>query len=199
MGIEIRFEIGEKYSNTYEKFSVSSTGFTKEWRSLVGELQKDIDKGNSNAQLSMGLVYRFGIGVSRDSNKAHKLLEKSATKGHTDAQIHLGFMYADGKEVEQDIELAVSWLGKAAVSGSTDAVERLLLLRANNPDIKLYDCEVQEAIYVDQFRKIKRLVDENNSNLRSVKAHLKNKPSDKQKSQLLKMEKQFVTAKKAYE
>jgi len=71
-------------------------------------------EGGKEAQNSLGLKYRDGLGVEQDFKEAVKWFEKAANQGVADAQNNLGIMYAEGLGVEQDFKEAVRWYQKAA-------------------------------------------------------------------------------------
>ena len=71
-------------------------------------------KGVKEAQNSLGVNYRDGLGVEQDFKEAVKWFEKAADQGVADAQTNLGIMYVEGLGVEQDFKEAVRWYQKAA-------------------------------------------------------------------------------------
>ena len=46
-------------------------------------------QGNADAQNNLGLLYRQGLGITRDDWKAREWFEKAAKQGHTQAQRNL--------------------------------------------------------------------------------------------------------------
>ena len=53
-------------------------------------------RGNTNAQLVLGLLYYSGKGVMQDYAEAAKWLHLAAKAGNADAQCNLGMMYGKG-------------------------------------------------------------------------------------------------------
>jgi len=82
-------------------------------------------EGGKEAQNSLGLKYRDGLGVEQDFKEAVKWFEKAANQGVADAQNILGGMYAEGLGVEQDFKEAVKWFEKAADQGAAMAQNNL--------------------------------------------------------------------------
>jgi tetratricopeptide (TPR) repeat protein len=100
-------------------------------------------EGDAEAQLTLGVMYATGKGVSVDDEEAVQWLRKAAEQGHRSAeynlgefyyygkgwyrkaaehgnplaQYKLGLMYKDGDSVPQDDEEAVKWFRKAAEQG----------------------------------------------------------------------------------
>jgi len=82
-------------------------------------------EGVKEAQNSLGVNYRDGLGVEQDFKQAVKWFEKAADQGVADAQNNLGIMYAEGLGVEQDFKQAVKWFEKAADQGAAMAQNNL--------------------------------------------------------------------------
>src|SRR5437016_5615813 len=72
------------------------------------------EKGDAQAQLSLGSLYASGMGVSRDLSKAAKWDRKAAQQGLARAQLRVAFEYANGVGVKTDHIEAVKWLRRAA-------------------------------------------------------------------------------------
>ena len=95
------------------------------------------DQGDPLAALYMGMFYRDGKGVPKNSAYASKYLALSmptlqsfANDGEAWAQQNLGWMYESGIGVPRDQELARQWYQKAAAQGSeyaSTALNRLPL------------------------------------------------------------------------
>ena len=64
---------------------------------------------NAEAQLFMGVLYRYGLGVKLDLKQAANWYERAAENGDVDAQNEVGFFYELGLGVKQDIWIAESW------------------------------------------------------------------------------------------
>ena len=102
-------------------------------KNVVRELLHAAEQGDANAQFILGVLYRDGDGVPKDTTEAAKWFRKAADQGIADAQVHLirlaaeqgdaaaqlklGFKYASGNGMPQDDAEAVKWLHKAAMQG----------------------------------------------------------------------------------
>ena len=78
------------------------------------------NKGDSNAQLNLGICYYYGNGVARDFAEAVKWYRKAAEQENGDAQLALGKCYQKGKGVNQSDSEAEMWFQKAAENGCYD-------------------------------------------------------------------------------
>ena len=77
----------------------------KKWKTVA-------EKGDAEAQHSLGQMYYQGIGVLQDYKQAFYWSKKSAEQGYAHAQHDLGVMYSNGQGVIQDYKKAVYWLKK---------------------------------------------------------------------------------------
>ena len=99
----------------------------KEWRPLA-------EKGNTDAQYGLGLIYDSGKGVPQNNAEAVRWYRMAAEQGDADAQSSLGFLYAKGQGVPQDLVQAHLWLYLAAAQGDKGAAkERDLLVKKMTP------------------------------------------------------------------
>ncbi len=87
--------------------------------------------GHADAQLKLGLMYHFGLGVKEDDAVALDWFRKAADQGNADAQFFLGQMYTFGwgthKDPDPDLQ-AVQWYFKAALQGHAEAQFNLGLM-----------------------------------------------------------------------
>ena len=84
------------------------------------------ERGESGAQLLVGLAYYFGeyqdgTSIEVDYEQAVYWLRMAADSGHSYAQWHLGGMYREGKGVQRDIKKAARLFLQAAKSGNVKA------------------------------------------------------------------------------
>ena len=75
------------------------------------------EKGDSDAQLIMGLRFFHGMDGRRDLRRARKWYAKAADQGDAEAQVELGLMLAQGQGGKVDLADAVAWFRKAAEAG----------------------------------------------------------------------------------
>jgi len=94
----------------------------KRWReAAVRWWRKAADKGNADAQISLGHAYWNGSGVVVDKREAVRWLRKAAGQGNADAQTSLGHAYWRGSGVVADEREAVRWFRRAAERGGANA------------------------------------------------------------------------------
>jgi TPR repeat protein len=89
----------------------------KEYARLSTYLQAPANSGDARAQELLGIMYRYGQGVTKDPKKAITYLTAAANaRGvHPLAQYHLGTMYFAGEGVHSDPVTALKWLQIAVV------------------------------------------------------------------------------------
>ena len=81
------------------------------------------EQGNAEAQVSLGVMYQKGLGVSQDYKEAVKWYRISAEQGYAETQFILGTMYKDGQGVLQDYALAHMWFNLCGSRGNKDCVK----------------------------------------------------------------------------
>ncbi len=84
-------------------------------------IKSQADKGDAQAQLTLGNYYTSGTGVSRDLVKAAKWHRKAAEQGLARAQLRVAYEYANAVGVKLDRIEAVKWLRRAAEQGMPEA------------------------------------------------------------------------------
>jgi len=85
------------------------------------QLKARAEKGDAQAQLSLGSLYASGVGVSRDLGKAAKWHRKAAEQGLARAELRVAYEYAYGDGVKTDHVEAAKWLRRAADQGLPEA------------------------------------------------------------------------------
>ena len=83
----------------------------------IKELRSKAEKGDGEAQFSLGVCYMNGDGVQQNMAEAVKWYRKAAEQGYADAQNNLGVCYEDGNGVQKNMTEAVKWYRKAAEQG----------------------------------------------------------------------------------
>ena len=86
----------------------------KLWRPLA-------DQGLAPIQLSLGVMYAKGQGVSQDYVEAIRWFRRAAGQGNVNAQYYLGSFYVEGKGAAQSYAEAQRWYRKAAEQGNASA------------------------------------------------------------------------------
>ena len=80
------------------------------------------EEGVPSAQLRVGYMHFYGLGVSQDYGIAHRWVLAAARQGSSMAQHLLSRMYCYGWGVPQDLGEAFKWCRKAAEQGLADAM-----------------------------------------------------------------------------
>ena len=93
------------------------------------------ERGDSEAQRRMGLMYDTGKGVPQNYSEAMKWYSKSAEQGDSEAQRFIGEMYYFGKGVPQNYSEAMKWCLKAAEQGNSDAQCRIGFMYSNGEGV----------------------------------------------------------------
>jgi len=88
-------------------------------RSKYAEAQRQLaERGDANAQYTVGLMYAMGQGVAQDDAASVKWYRLAAEQGHADAASELAFMYRLGAGgVPRDYVEAAKWYRQTAVQG----------------------------------------------------------------------------------
>jgi len=92
---------------------------------LLGPL---VEAGDADAMYQLAQLYRNGLGVDTDPEKARDLLFGAAHMSHLDSQYLLGLFYLKGIGGEQSIDQARLWLDRAANHGHRQASRALASL-----------------------------------------------------------------------
>lgn len=74
-----------------------------------GEILALAESGDARAQLSLGNLYRYGLGVPEDDAEAVKWFRKAAEQGNSQAQVNLAWLYGHGQGVPKDSAEAAKW------------------------------------------------------------------------------------------
>ena len=89
------------------------------------------ERGDAEAQVSLGWMYQTGQGFARDYHQAAHWYRAAADQGNGLAQYSLGELYAVGLGVPQDFAQAVAWHRRAAEGGNVSAQFRLAYFYEN--------------------------------------------------------------------
>lgn len=101
-------------------------------------------EGVPEAQRKIGVMYRHGLGVAKDDEKAIYWYRQAAKNGHIRAQNSLGVMYLFGMGVKRDPKEAAHWLQEAAGQGDAKGQENLGLMYLNGNGVQQSD---QTAVF----------------------------------------------------
>lgn len=86
-------------------------------------------KGDSEAQFTLGNMYRTGKGVEIDNEKSIYWYRLSAKNGHTNSQYNLGRAYHTGHGVQKNYQLAAHYYYLAADQGNDSAKKNLYAMQ----------------------------------------------------------------------
>ena len=100
----------------------------KDYAQALAILEPLAESGNSQAQVTMGIMYDFGHGVAKDQAKAVEWYIKAAEQGIPVVQHDVGVKYFQGQGVEQDYLKAAYWWEQSANAGLADSQFNLGLL-----------------------------------------------------------------------
>ena len=89
----------------------------------IQELTKEATRGNADAQVNLGWMYNFGMGVRQNYAEAFKWYKLAAEQGDASAQVKLGWMYNFGMGVRQNYSEAKEWFGKSCDNGSQEGCD----------------------------------------------------------------------------
>ncbi len=95
------------------------------WDAPQPECAEEALLGDPGCQFALGNLYRSGVGVPRDPQKALHWYRRAAEQGHDAAQYELGVMYESGLGAAPNLALAVVWIRQAAAQGLARAQNHL--------------------------------------------------------------------------
>jgi len=98
----------------YGQENVSADKQFSEWRTKA-------EKGDAEAQFTVGYFYAVGQGVTKDEIEAVKWYRKAADQNLAGAQFNLATCYEKGQGVAKDMVEAVRWYRKAADQNVAEA------------------------------------------------------------------------------
>jgi TPR repeat protein len=88
-------------------------------------LEAQAERGDAEAQFSLGARFANGKGPALDYAQAAHWYRKAAEQSHALAQFNLGVMYAEGQGVLSDKAQSMLWFDRAAHLGDPGAQYRL--------------------------------------------------------------------------
>lgn len=90
--------------------------------------EKLADNYDLAAMRNLGHLYRKGLGVEKDGDKARTYYLAAAKRGFAPAQYNLARMYLAADGIAFDREAGMSWLRRAAANGFAPAQQYLQLM-----------------------------------------------------------------------
>jgi len=110
----------------------------QQYASALKLFEAAAQKGNREAQHTLGFMYRDGRGTKRNDAKAMAWYRKAAEQDYAPAAYNLGLMYAQGEGAKADPAAAQRWFRRAADHGSVEAQVKLA-------EIAIFDEKYEEA------------------------------------------------------
>lgn len=93
-------------------------------KTALETLKSEAQRGDKNAQFSVGVLYDNGQGVPQDYREAAQWFRKAAEQGHAPALNNLGTLHVDGQGVPQSRVVAYALYNLAAADNETAAKNR---------------------------------------------------------------------------
>jgi len=121
-------------------------GVEQDFTKALSWYKRAAEMGFDRAQANVGTMYLKGQGVPQDYVKAAEWFTKAARNGHMIAQYNLGVMHEFGKGVEKSKTKALAWYNLAAKAGHKQALNKLSILVAGEPDVKVKETDKPAAI-----------------------------------------------------
>lgn len=99
-------KLGNMYSN--------GEGVSQDYNKAFSWYKKSATQGNSEAQLSLGVLY---AGLRGDEVEGFKWMYKAAEQGNAEALLNIGMAYEHGVGVSSDVDESKKWYRKACDKG----------------------------------------------------------------------------------
>ena len=106
----------------------------QDYQKALAILKNVADRGNANAQHTVGVHYDRGLGVQQDHREAFKWFLIAARNNSPYAQYNVGIMYYKGLGVKKNYNAAVRWLKFAAGNGHKNAAISLRIIQGKSND-----------------------------------------------------------------
>jgi len=89
-----------------------------QYKRAAEHLNKDVSKGDPQAQNALANLYYLGLGQTSNYRRAAELYHAAAQQGYGPAQLNLGHLYKQGLGVIENAERALGWYVQASMAGS---------------------------------------------------------------------------------
>jgi len=116
-----------------------------DYATAFDELRPLADKGDPNAQFTLGFMYDYGQGVRRNAIEAIWWYRKAAEQGSAVAQFTLGGIYESGRGAPKDLIAAYRWYSLAAESLPPGEIRNTVIERQDTVAGQLSDSELAHA------------------------------------------------------
>lgn len=139
------------YAASYEEGKQAY--LNKDYESALKILKPLAEEGDSQAQITMGLMYDYGHGVEKDPAESIKWYRMAAEQGVPLVQHDIGVKYFQGQGVKQNYLEAAKWWELSASAGIADSQFNLGLMHYRGIGIpkdyvkaaKLFDAAAEQG------------------------------------------------------
>ncbi|MEO1925582.1 MAG: SPOR domain-containing protein [Gammaproteobacteria bacterium] len=114
------------YAGTYEEGKQAY--LSQDYQRALEILKPLAENGNSQAQITLGLMYDYGQGVDKDPTESINWYRMAAEQGVPLVQHDIGVKYFQGQSVEQNYDEAAKWWEMSASAGIADSQFNLGLM-----------------------------------------------------------------------
>ncbi len=125
---------------TFETFDYEANDKTFKEKLII----KKYDTNNTQDQVTIGLKYLNGDGISKDASKAFEWFQKAAKQNNANGLYRLGYCYYNGIGVNRDKGEAASQYEKSANLGNKDAMEAVSKMYINGDGVTK---DLSKALY----------------------------------------------------
>lgn len=100
--------------NLGQQYETGNNILSQDYAEAMKWYLKAANQGNKFAQSSLGDMYYYGRGISKDPQQAVDWYRRAAEQNYAKTQHDLGYMYYHGEGIPQDYQQATYWYRKAA-------------------------------------------------------------------------------------
>eukprot|EP01027_Heterolobosea_sp_BB2_P019030 GEZU01026735.1.p1 GENE.GEZU01026735.1~~GEZU01026735.1.p1 ORF type:complete len:167 (+),score=27.94 GEZU01026735.1:309-809(+) len=111
----INYARSKPTSQRYGRKSKAIPSLEEEFDQIV----RRADRGDVNAQYTLGFLYLNGVNTECDFAKALLWFQRAAEQNHANAHYHIGSMYENGLGVDEDYTKAFEFYERAAQLGDS--------------------------------------------------------------------------------
>ena len=114
-----------------------------DYKAALSNWKPMAEKGVSNAQYNVGLMYHNGLGVTQNYNEAYKWLLESSEQGNLNSIRLLSTMYALGNGIPKDFLKSYMW---AKIGADNDDQNSKLMLNGLVKEMSNSDLDKANAL-----------------------------------------------------
>jgi uncharacterized protein len=122
--------------NLLGEVALENNGVLPDFDKAIGYFRRAAKGENSDAEYSLGVLYRHGKGVAKNDAEAANWFRQAADASHPAAMVELAIMQFNGAGVAKDQAGAVKLLRSAAIKGNAVAQNRLAHLLAEGLSVE---------------------------------------------------------------